>query len=50
MANKYLALKGQDKFDINKITVVGNPTITSDGVVSGVINGSNRISLNEVMD
>lgn len=34
MANKYLALKGE-KFDISKVTVVGNPTITSDGVASG---------------
>lgn len=35
MSNKYLALKGEDKFDINKVTVVGSPTITSDGVASG---------------
>lgn len=34
MANKYYALQ-KDVFDIDKVTVVGNPTITSDGVVTG---------------
>lgn len=38
---KYKALLGE-KFDINKVTVVGNPTITSDGVASG-FSGSNYI-------
>lgn len=33
MANKYLALQ-KDVFDINKITVVGNPSISTDGVAS----------------
>lgn len=42
--NKYLALKGEDKFDIDKITVVGSPTITSDGVASG-FSSSNYIGL-----
>lgn len=32
--SKFYALK-KDVFDINKVTVVGNPTITSDGVASG---------------
>lgn len=32
----------KDVFDINKVTVVGNPTITSDGVASG-LSGSNLI-------
>lgn len=39
--NKYLALQ-KDVFDINKVTVVGNPTITSDGVASG-FSGSDYI-------
>ena len=32
--NKYLALQ-KDVLDINKVTVIGSPTITSDGVASG---------------
>ena len=40
---KYKALLGE-KFDKSKITVVGNPTITSDGVASGFSDG-NRILL-----
>ena len=39
MANKYLALQ-KDVFDINKVTVVGSPTITSDGVASGFSSGN----------
>ena len=34
MVNKFLALQ-KDVFDISKVEVVGSPTITSDGVVSG---------------
>lgn len=41
MVNKYLALKGK-KFDISKVTVVGSPNITSDGVASG-FSSSNKI-------
>lgn len=37
----YYALK-KDVFDINKVTVVGNPTITADGVASG-LNAENYI-------
>lgn len=37
--NKYLALQ-KDVFDINKVTVVGSPTITSDGVASGFSSGN----------
>lgn len=32
-------------FDINKVTVVGSPTITSDGVASGLLQGVNTIKL-----
>ena len=35
--SKFYALK-KDVFDINKVTVVGSPTITSDGVASGFSN------------
>ena len=37
--NKYYALQ-KDVFDISKVTVVGNPTITSDGVASGFSEGN----------
>lgn len=40
MANKYLALQ-KDVFDISKVTVVGSPTITSDGVASELDNTAN---------
>lgn len=39
MVNKYLALQ-KDVFDKSKITVVGSPTITSDGVASGFSSGN----------
>ena len=30
----------KDVFDINKVTVVGSPTITNDGVASGFSSGN----------
>lgn len=47
--NRYLALKGKDKFDISKFTIVGSPTITSDGVASGFSN-DNYLSRNITLD
>ena len=44
MPNRYLALQ-KDVFDISKVTVVGSPTITSDGVASG-FSSSNYITVN----
>lgn len=44
--NKYLALQ-KDVFDISKVTVVGSPTITSDGVASG-FNGTSDCVYSEV--
>ncbi|MBQ2396028.1 MAG: hypothetical protein II304_03140 [Bacteroidales bacterium] len=43
--NKYLALQ-KDVFDISKVTVVGSPNITSDGVASG-FSASDYITLGQ---
>lgn len=47
MVNKYLALQ-KDVFDIEKVTVVGSPTITSDGIASGFSTSNYLISSNSV--
>lgn len=38
--DKYLLERRKDGFDLSKFTVVGNPTITNDGILSNCSNGN----------